>query len=146
MSAQRVATAHSVREQDYRGISEPTGIRESDAWPACAPVKASPTRLPVSAHDSGSRWFAVPFLCGSCIRYSLLALNGTFKTFREFLCRIACGYPQISGDSIFNWRTKQVRGSRNSHFHLALKASNNLHCSSSDALDVSFRSGLKEAS
>jgi hypothetical protein len=40
--------------------------------------------LPASAHDSGSRWFALPFLCGSFIRYSLPALTGAFKASPKF--------------------------------------------------------------
>ena len=59
-------------------------ISELDGWPACAPVNASPTRLPAPAHDSGSRWFAIPFSCGSFIRYSLPALTGAFMVSPEF--------------------------------------------------------------
>jgi hypothetical protein len=58
-------------------------ISELHGWPACAPVNASPPRLPASAHDSGSRWLAIPFLCGSCIRYSLPALTGAFMASPE---------------------------------------------------------------
>ncbi len=54
-------------------------ISELDTWPACAPVNASPVMLPSRAHDSGSGWFAIPFLCGSCIRYSLPFLPGAFR-------------------------------------------------------------------
>jgi hypothetical protein len=54
-------------------------VSELDGWPACAPVNASPTRLPASAHDSGSRWFAIPFSCGSFIRYSLPAFDRRFQ-------------------------------------------------------------------
>ncbi len=36
--------------------------------PARAPVNASPTASRPPTHDSGSGWFAIPFLCGSCIR------------------------------------------------------------------------------
>jgi hypothetical protein len=53
-------------------------VSELDGWPACAPVNASPPRLPTSAHDSGSRWYAAPFLYGSFIRDSLPALAGAF--------------------------------------------------------------------
>lgn len=42
------------------------------------PANASPTRLPTPAHDSGSRWYATPFLYGSCIRESLPVLTGAF--------------------------------------------------------------------
>lgn len=40
--------------------------------------------LPASAHDLGSRWFAIPFSCGSCIRYPLPALTGVFKVLPDF--------------------------------------------------------------
>jgi len=53
-------------------------VSQLDGWPACAPVHASPTLLPTSAHDSGSRWFATGFLYGSFLRYSLPALTGAF--------------------------------------------------------------------
>ena len=36
--------------------------------PARTPVNASPTASRPPTHDSGSEWFAIPFLCGSCIR------------------------------------------------------------------------------
>ena len=36
--------------------------------PARAAVNASPTASRPPTHDSGSGWFAIPFLCGSCIR------------------------------------------------------------------------------
>ena len=58
-------------------------ISELDGWPACAPVNASPTRLPASAHDSGSRWFAIPFLCGSFVHGSLPAWTGVFMVSPE---------------------------------------------------------------
>jgi hypothetical protein len=38
----------------------------------------------VPAHDSGSRWYATPFLYGSFIRYSLPALTGAFKVSPQF--------------------------------------------------------------
>src|SRR6266849_5143825 len=53
-------------------------ISELDGWPVCAPVNASPATLRSPAHDSGSRRFANPFLCGSCIRYSLPVFPGAF--------------------------------------------------------------------
>ena len=53
-------------------------ISELNGWPACAPVNASPAMLPPPAHDSGSGWFATPFLYGSFIRYSMPVLTGAF--------------------------------------------------------------------
>jgi len=37
-------------------------ISQLNALPACAPVNASPVALRRHAHDSGSGWFATPFL------------------------------------------------------------------------------------
>jgi len=54
-------------------------ISELNGWPTCALVNASPAMLPWLAHDSGSGWFAIPFLCGSFIRYSLPVLTGAFS-------------------------------------------------------------------
>ena len=45
-------------------------ISQLNTQPACAPVNASPTASRPSTHDSGSGWFAIPFLYDSCIRYS----------------------------------------------------------------------------
>src|SRR5207244_1427197 len=53
-------------------------ISELNGWPACSPVNASPTTLRPSAHDSGPRWIATPFLCGSCIRYSKPVYPGAY--------------------------------------------------------------------
>ena len=53
-------------------------ISELDGWPACAPVNASPAMLPPPAHDSGLERFAIPFLCGSFIRYSMPVYPGAF--------------------------------------------------------------------
>jgi len=76
-------------------------IPELDGWPACAPVNASPRRLPASAHDSGSRWFAIPFLCGSCIRDSLPALTGAFMASPDFPILNSFGrYVKRSGERL----------------------------------------------
>ena len=37
-------------------------VSQLNALPACAPVNASPAALQRHTHDSGSGWFAIPFL------------------------------------------------------------------------------------
>src|SRR5215831_15714273 len=69
-------------------------ISQLNTLPACAPVNASMATLRLATHDSGSGWFANPFLYDSFIhdsppvypgaRHRLLApqsiLASTFKT------------------------------------------------------------------
>jgi hypothetical protein len=45
-------------------------ISQLNTLPACAPVNASRTTLRSATHDSGSGWFATPFLYDSFIHYS----------------------------------------------------------------------------
>jgi hypothetical protein len=40
-------------------------ISQLNTLPACAPVNASMAALRLVTHDSGSGWFATPFLCDS---------------------------------------------------------------------------------
>jgi hypothetical protein len=61
-------------------------ISELNGWPACALVNASPAMLPRLAHDSGLEWFAIPFPCGSFIRYSMPVLTGAFDVTFAFVC------------------------------------------------------------
>lgn len=42
-------------------------ISQLNTLPACAPVNASMAALRLATHDSGSGWFATPFLWGSFI-------------------------------------------------------------------------------
>src|SRR4029434_1486352 len=53
-------------------------ISELHTWPVRTPVNASPTSLRTQAHDSGPKWCATHFLCGSLIRYSLPVYPGAF--------------------------------------------------------------------
>ena len=53
-------------------------ISELNTWPVCSPVNASPVALRPPAHDSGPKWCATPFLCGSLIRYSMPVYPGAF--------------------------------------------------------------------
>ncbi|MEI7538792.1 MAG: hypothetical protein WCJ76_16350, partial [Comamonadaceae bacterium] len=45
-------------------------ISQLNTQPACTPVNASPTASRPPTHDSGSGWFAIPFLYDSFIRNS----------------------------------------------------------------------------
>jgi len=65
--------------QNDVGALEVSMISELHTQPACAPVKASPVALRPLAHDSGSGWFATPFLCGSFIRDSEPVYPGAFS-------------------------------------------------------------------
>src|SRR4029434_2924450 len=51
-------------------------ISELHTWPVCTPVNASPASLRTQTHDSGPKWCATPFLCGSLIRYSMPVYPG----------------------------------------------------------------------
>ncbi len=63
-------------------------ISQLNTLPACAPVNASMAASRLATHDSGSGWFATPFLCDSFIHNStpvypgalriLLSLRGLF--------------------------------------------------------------------
>src|SRR4029434_5652769 len=53
-------------------------ISELHTWPVRTPVNASPASLRTQSHDSGPKWCATPFLCGSFIRYSLPVYPGAF--------------------------------------------------------------------
>ena len=45
-------------------------ISQLNTLPACAPVNASMATLRLATHDSGTGWFAKPFLYDSLIHYS----------------------------------------------------------------------------
>src|SRR5260370_41915163 len=45
-------------------------ISQLNTLPACAPVNASIATLRSATHDSGTGWFATPFLYDSFIHYS----------------------------------------------------------------------------
>jgi len=46
-------------------------ISRLNGWPALSPVNASTTPSQAPPHDSGSGWFAIPFLYRTFIDYSL---------------------------------------------------------------------------
>ena len=53
------------------GVGTPVAIiSQLNTLPACAPVNASMAALRLATHDSGSGWFATPFLYDSFIHNS----------------------------------------------------------------------------
>jgi hypothetical protein len=55
-------------------------ISQLNTQPACAPVNASMVALRLATHDSGSGWFATPFLRDSFIHYSTPVYPGALNT------------------------------------------------------------------
>jgi hypothetical protein len=61
-------------------VSTPVAIiSQLHAQPACAPVNASMAALRPATHDSGSGWFATPFLCDSFIHDSTPVYPGALN-------------------------------------------------------------------
>ncbi len=54
-------------------------ISQINTQPAGAPVNASMAALRLATHDSGSGWFATPFLCDSFIHYSTPVYPGALS-------------------------------------------------------------------
>src|SRR5712692_6950960 len=78
-----LAIAHpSVLPSAMRNdVSTPVAIiSQLHAQPACAPVNASMAALRPATHDSGSGWFATPFLCDSFIHDSTPVYPGALNT------------------------------------------------------------------
>jgi len=78
-----LAIAHSsmLPSALFNGVGIPVAIiSQLNTQPTCAPVNASMAALRLATHDSGSGWFATPFLRDSFIHYSSpvypSALNG----------------------------------------------------------------------
>ena len=58
------------------GVGTPVAIiSQLNTLPACAPVNASMAASRLATHDSGSGWFAKPFLHDSSIHYSTPVLS-----------------------------------------------------------------------
>jgi hypothetical protein len=55
-------------------------ISQLNTLPACAPVNASMAASRLATHDSGSGWFATPFLCDSFIHDSTPVYPGALIT------------------------------------------------------------------
>jgi hypothetical protein len=55
-------------------------ISQLNTQPACAPVNASMAALRLATHDSGSGWFATPFLYGSFIHNSTPVYPGALRS------------------------------------------------------------------
>ena len=56
-------------------------ISQLNTRPACAPVNASMAASRLATHDSGSGWFAKPFLHDSSIHYSTPVYPGALNKF-----------------------------------------------------------------
>ncbi len=54
-------------------------ISQLNTRPACAPVNASMAASRLATHDSGSGWFATPFLCDSLIHNSTPVYPGALS-------------------------------------------------------------------
>src|SRR5262245_27974429 len=72
------AALHVAFPLSRQGRHTEVVISELHTWPVRTPVNASPASLRTQAHDSGPKWCATPFLCGSLIRYSLPVYPGAF--------------------------------------------------------------------
>ena len=59
-------------------------ISQLNALPACAPVNASMVALRLATHDSGSGWFATPFLCDSLITSQHLCRGNQIENWAPF--------------------------------------------------------------
>ena len=58
-------------------------ISQLNTLPACAPVNASMAALRLATHDSGSGWFATPFLYDSFIHNSTPVYPGALSSLLE---------------------------------------------------------------
>ena len=58
-------------------------ISQLNTRPACAPVNASMAASRLATHDSGSGWFAKPFLYDSSIHYSTPVYPGALRILLE---------------------------------------------------------------
>ena len=59
-------------------------ISQLNTRPACAPVNASMAASRLATHDSGSGWFATPFLCDSFIHNSTPVYPGALRILLVF--------------------------------------------------------------
>jgi len=87
---QMLAIAHpSVLPSAMRNdVGTPVAIiSQLNTLPACAPVNASMAALRLAMHDSGSGWFAKPFLYDSSIHYSTPVYPGALRILLDYLTR-----------------------------------------------------------
>ena len=68
-------------------------ISQLNTQPACAPVNASMVALRLATHDSGSGWFATPFLYDSFIHNSTPVYPGALS---ELSFGTTAGFCQVS--------------------------------------------------
>ena len=65
-------------------------ISQLNTRPTCAPVNASPPALRLQTHDSGSGWFATPFLCDSFIHNSTPVYPGALRSLLSEATAVSC--------------------------------------------------------
>ena len=65
-------------------------ISQLNTQPACAPVNASMAALRLATHDSGSGWFATPFLYDSLIHDSTPVYPGALRNLLELPDSLPC--------------------------------------------------------
>jgi len=86
------------------GVGAPVAIiSQLNTLPACAPVNASMAASRLAMHDSGSGWFAGPFLYDSFIHYSTPVYPGALSSLLEEAIS-----PDASPQSsrLFAWRDR----------------------------------------
>src|SRR5436305_9383920 len=85
-------------------------ISQLNTLPACAPVNASMAASRLAMHDSGSGWFAKPFLYDSFIHYSTPVYPGAL---RSLLGRHSESLPVL----VVCWRTGADERESLPHLH-----------------------------
>jgi hypothetical protein len=65
-------------------------ISQLNTLPTCAPVNASMAASRLATHDSGSGWFATPFLYDSFIHYSTPVYPGAHHGLLSHLASVSC--------------------------------------------------------
>ena len=71
-------------------------ISQLNTLPACAPVNASVVALRLATHDSGSGWFAKPFLCDFSIHYSTPVYPGALRSLLGYRQGLVCRNGRIA--------------------------------------------------
>ena len=81
-----------------------------DGWPTRSPVNASPRPSRVTAHDSGSMWFATPSSWWTFTSYFLPALIGALSSWHTF--SLAALRRSLSGYQGYFCRASDAPGRR----------------------------------
>jgi hypothetical protein len=75
-------------------------ISQLNTLPACAPVNASIATLRLATHDSGTGWFATPFLYDSFIHYSTPVYPGARHGLLAYGLPLRCYFGYTSNTSV----------------------------------------------